>query len=123
MQQSNLTIDQLSNFGKALSEPVRVRMLALICQHPGIVMSEMESILAITQTATSRHLMHLRNYGVVSNNRNGRQIHYYIDKELKPAIEHAISLLSDSEKQSDIAALLRLRGNTVTTKSKQKEKA
>jgi DNA-binding transcriptional ArsR family regulator len=55
----------LANKFKALSEDVRLQILALISQHGELCVCEVERLLEISQSKASRHLRYLLNAGLV----------------------------------------------------------
>jgi DNA-binding transcriptional ArsR family regulator len=59
---------------KAFANPIRLRMLDLLAKREYTV-AELQSELGITTPHTSQHLSVLKNAGVVSTRRNGKQIY------------------------------------------------
>ena len=66
----------LANKFKALSEDVRLQILALIVQHGEVCVCEVERVLEISQSKASRHLRYLLNAGLVHDQRDGLWIYY-----------------------------------------------
>jgi len=66
----------LANKFKALSEDVRLQILALIVQHGELCGCEVERFLEISQSKASRHLRYLLNAGLVEDQRDGLWIYY-----------------------------------------------
>ncbi|NIO33143.1 MAG: metalloregulator ArsR/SmtB family transcription factor [Gemmatimonadetes bacterium] len=61
---------------KALSEDVRLRILALIFRHGELCVCEIERFLQVTQSKASRHLRYLLNAGLVEDRRDGLWVYY-----------------------------------------------
>lgn len=67
-------------FHKALAEPVRLRILALLNIRESLCVCDLVSVLASSQSTISRHLAYLKNQGLVESWREGTWIHYSIAK-------------------------------------------
>jgi ArsR family transcriptional regulator len=61
---------------KALSEDVRLQILALIFRHDELCVCEIERFLGVSQSKASRHLRYLLNAGLVNDRRDGLWIYY-----------------------------------------------
>ena len=66
----------LANKFKALSEDIRLQILALIVQHGELCVCEVERFLEISQSKASRHLRYLLNAGLVQDQRDGLWVYY-----------------------------------------------
>lgn len=66
----------LANKFKALSEDVRLQILALIVRHGELCVCEVERSLEISQSKASRHLRYLLNAGLVQHQRDGLWVYY-----------------------------------------------
>ena len=66
----------LSNKFKALSEDVRLQIVALILQHRELCVCEVERCLEISQSKASRHLRYLMNAGLLQDRRDGLWVYY-----------------------------------------------
>ncbi|MEE9576619.1 MAG: metalloregulator ArsR/SmtB family transcription factor [Gemmatimonadota bacterium] len=66
----------LSNKFKALSEDVRLQILALIVLHGELCVCEVERCLEISQSKASRHLRYLMNAGLLQDHRDGLWVYY-----------------------------------------------
>jgi ArsR family transcriptional regulator len=76
---------------KALSEDVRLQILALIFRHGELCVCEVERCLRISQSKASRHLRYLLNAGLVEDRRDGLWVYY---RAAEPAKEKQRALLS-----------------------------
>ncbi len=65
-----------AKFFKALSEPVRLRLLNILNQHDEVCVCDLVDCLGISQSLASRHLAYLRNSGLVEARREGVWMHY-----------------------------------------------
>jgi ArsR family transcriptional regulator len=61
---------------KALSEDVRLQILALMFRHGELCVCEIERFLHISQSKASRHLRYLLNAGLVEDRRDGLWVYY-----------------------------------------------
>ena len=77
---------------QALSDPTRLRILALLAERspgePGgeVCVCHIHDSLNVTQSAASRHLAYLRRAGLVSARRNGVWMHYRIERPADPVL-------------------------------------
>jgi ArsR family transcriptional regulator len=67
--------DQLAALFKAASEPIRLRILALLA-HGELCVCHLHALLDAPQPTVSRHLAILRHAGLVSARRDGSWVHY-----------------------------------------------
>ena len=113
-------IDGLVALGRALSDPIRVRMLAMMaggrscCDLPnlwapvaeadeGICVCEFEDAFGMGQSKISYHVRKLKDAGLVREEKRGKWSFYSLDREAAGALlgEAADSLLSGPEKRSE----------------------
>lgn len=66
---------------KALGDESRIRILNLIFRNKEMCISDLEQILDFTQTKVSRHLIYLKNAGLVSFRRVDNWAFYYLKEE------------------------------------------
>lgn len=85
------SIDAHANFHKALAEPIRLRILALLHNQPSLCVCDLVTILELSQSTVSRHLSYLKNQQIVYAWREGTWIHYAINRQ-----HPSLALLSDS---------------------------
>jgi ArsR family transcriptional regulator len=93
----------------ALADPTRLRLLNLMDGREVCVCYFVE-ILKQGQPKISRHLAYLRNAGIVSARREGKWMHYSIERPEDARAESILdatlmSLKADKEMQSDLARL------------------
>ena len=96
----------------ALADRTRLRVLNLLARNEVCVCYFVE-LLGESQPKISRHLAYLRRAGVVHARRDGKWIHYSIDKPADPTVAAVLeatlaALERDKQMQRDRAALERV---------------
>ena len=111
-------LDRLVALGRALSDPLRVRMLSMMADgrgccdfsasgvpategEEGICVCEFEDQFSIGQSKVSYHMRKLKDAGLVREERRGKWSFYSIDREVAGELlgEAAERLISTSEKR------------------------
>jgi ArsR family transcriptional regulator, arsenate/arsenite/antimonite-responsive transcriptional repressor len=114
-------VERLVALGRALSDPIRVRMLSMMAEgrsccdfsasdvpadegEEGICVCEFEEVFGMGQSKISYHVKKLKDAGLVKEERHGKWAFYSLDREAARALlaEAADRLLSDPEKR-DVA--------------------
>jgi DNA-binding transcriptional ArsR family regulator len=90
----NLTVEAF----RALADPIRLELLALIAARGPVCVCHLHSVLPYTQPRISKHLSVLRRAGLVSAERRGSWAFYSLEPE---------SLLAATEFLSDVDSSLR----------------
>ena len=112
-------VEQLVALGRALSDPIRVRMLSMMADgrgccdfsassvpaaegEEGICVCEFEEHFGMGQSKVSYHMKKLKDAGLVREERRGKWAFYSLDQEAAGALlgEAADRLLSALEKRS-----------------------
>lgn len=93
MRLKNVSLSYGMRIFKALSEEPRVRILHLLQQNKELSISDLEHILDFTQTKTSRHLVYLKNSGLVGSRRVDQWIFYYILEEAQEIIQQILKFI------------------------------
>ena len=112
-------VERLVALGRALSDPIRVRMLSMMaegrscCDLPdlgvpaedadnGICVCEFEDYFGMGQSKISYHMKKLKDAGLVSEERRGKWAFYSLDRQAAGELlgEAADHLLSGLEKRS-----------------------
>jgi ArsR family transcriptional regulator, arsenate/arsenite/antimonite-responsive transcriptional repressor len=112
-------VEQLVALGRALSDPIRVRMLSMMADgrsccdfsdsgvpveegEEGICVCEFEEHFGMGQSKVSYHMRKLKDAGLVREERRGKWAFYSLDREVAGALlgEAADRLLSAAEKRS-----------------------
>lgn len=78
---ASLEVGPLTRLLKALGDPTRLRMVALLA-HGELCVCHLESALGLTQSNTSRQLSVLRAAGVVETRRDGAWVFYRLAPQL-----------------------------------------
>jgi ArsR family transcriptional regulator, arsenate/arsenite/antimonite-responsive transcriptional repressor len=114
-----LGVDRLVALGRALSDPIRVRMLSMMADgrsccdfsasgvsaaegDEGICVCEFEEHFGMGQSKVSYHMKKLKDAGLVREERRGKWSFYSLDREAASGLlgEAAARLLSGAEKRS-----------------------
>lgn len=66
---------------KALGDESRIRILNLIHKNKEMCISDIEQVLDFTQTKTSRHLIYLKNAGLVGFRKHDQWVYYFLKDE------------------------------------------
>lgn len=109
-----LDVAPLTRLLKALSDPTRLRMVALLA-HGELCVCHLEAALRLTQSTTSRQLAVLRAAGVVTARRDGSWVYYRLAPQADALARSQLRALTSSfAKQQvlkdDVARLLQARG-------------
>ena len=116
-------VDRLVALGRALSDPIRVRMLGMMADgrgccdfsgsgvpadegDEGICVCEFENHFGMGQSKVSYHIRKLKDAGLVREERRGKWSFYSLDREAAREVfgEAADRLLSRSERRSVVDA-------------------
>lgn len=96
----NLTLG--SQIFKACADESRLRILNLIFHNGAMCISDLEKILEFTQAKTSRHLIYLKNSGILSYRRYNHWVFYEIKEEVQEIINQIFQFLrKDRQLQKD----------------------
>ena len=77
---------------KALSDPIRLRIVALLLEGE-LCVCDLMAVLELPQSTVSRHLANLRHAGLVEDERRGGWMFYRLAPTLCPLQQELISLL------------------------------
>ena len=96
----NLTLG--SQIFKACADESRLRILHLIFINGEMCISDLEKILDFTQAKTSRHLIYLKNSGILSYRRYNHWVFYQIKDEVFEILKQIFQFLrKDQQLQRD----------------------
>lgn len=87
------TEESIAALFRTLGQPARIQILLLLAREDACV-CHLEAYLGLRQAAISQHLMLLRDAGLVSANRDGRNIFYHLDRPDLLAFFHQAARLS-----------------------------
>lgn len=72
---------------KSFSDESRIRILHLLYKNQEMCISDLEAVLDFTQTKTSRHLIYLKNAGLVTSRKLDQWTYYAIKEEVADFVE------------------------------------
>lgn len=81
MSYANINIEKLalaSEMLKAISHPLRLRIVSFLDQGVKLTVTEIHEKLGIEQSTTSHHLGILKDKGVLSSMREGKNTYYFL---------------------------------------------
>ena len=71
-------LDRAANMLKAIAHPMRISILSLLEEDKEMTVSEIHAALNIEQSAASHHLGILKDKGVLSSRRDGKNTYYFL---------------------------------------------
>lgn len=102
MRLKNFNLTLGAQIFKASADESRLRILHLIYNNKEMCISDLERILEFTQAKTSRHLIYLKNSGMLSYRRYNHWVFYQIKEEVDEIIKQIFSFLhKDPQLQRD----------------------
>ena len=111
----NNDIKRAEKIFKALSDKNRLRILKILQRKQGACVCEIQYILTIGQSATSKHLRILEEAGLIFPERRGKWTNYYFEKyDGKDLPQAVLTLLSslledDSQIREDMKRIQKVR--------------
>lgn len=87
----NLTLG--SQIFKACSDESRIRILHLIFRNGEMCIADLEKILDFTQAKTSRHLVYLKNAGILTFRRHNHFVFYSMKEEVSEIVSQIFQFL------------------------------
>jgi len=107
----------------ACSDPSRLRILNLILANGEMCITDLEQILEFTQTKTSRHLIYLKNSGILTTRKYNQWVFYQIKDEVTEIIQQIFQFLRrDPVLQKDQQVFQTMYNNRELTLNKLKIK-
>ena len=89
-----MNLEGLAQMHKALSVPVRLKILELVGERP-LCVNAITRCLEISQPAVSQHLAVLKRAGLVSSTKNGYMVHYTLERERLQDFRRAMDLFPE----------------------------
>jgi ArsR family transcriptional regulator len=83
----------LATVFKALGDETRLEILALLARHGELCVCDLQQVLGIIQSKTSRHLHYLKHAGLLTDRRAGLWVHYRIAADLDPGRRAIVAVL------------------------------
>jgi DNA-binding transcriptional ArsR family regulator len=72
---------------KSFSDESRIRIMHLLFKYQEMCISDIEMVLNFTQTKTSRHLIYLKNAGLVSSRKVDQWTYYSVKEEVADFVD------------------------------------
>jgi len=103
MRLKNFNLTLGSQIFKACADESRLRILFLIFENGEMCIADLEKILDFTQAKTSRHLIYLKNAGILSHKRYNHWVFYQLKDEVEDIIGQIFQFLKkDQQLQKDL---------------------
>lgn len=119
----HFNIDPGAQIFLACSDTSRLRILNLIMTNGEMCITDVEHILEFTQTKTSRHLIYLKNSGILTSRKYNQWIFYQVKDEVQDIIQQIFQFLRrDPVLQKDQQIFNTLYTNRELTLNKLKMK-
>ncbi len=96
-----MDISDYSTFFKALSEPVRLRIIHLLLDKNELCVCDIVDTLGLSQSVVSRHLAYLRNANLLDTRREGVWIYYQVT-QLSPFIDKVLTVFHEDSVNSNV---------------------
>jgi ArsR family transcriptional regulator len=93
MRLKNFNLILGSQIFRACSDEARLRILHLILMNGEMCISDLERILGFTQAKTSRHMIYLKNSGILTFRRYNHWVFYQIKEEVDDIIKQIFQFL------------------------------
>jgi ArsR family transcriptional regulator, arsenate/arsenite/antimonite-responsive transcriptional repressor len=102
MRLKNFNLTLGAQIFKACADESRLRILYLIYKNGEMCISDLENILGFTQAKTSRHLIYLKNSGILTYRRYNHWVFYQVKEEVQEIIKQIVQFLNkDPQLQHD----------------------
>jgi ArsR family transcriptional regulator len=93
MRLKHFNIDLGAQIFLACSDTSRLRIMNLIMHNGEMCITDLEHILEFTQTKTSRHLLYLKNSGILTSRKYNQWVFYQIKDEVFDLIKQIFQFL------------------------------
>src|SRR5690606_31689792 len=112
MRLKNFNLALGSQIFKACADESRLRILNLIFENGEMCISDLERILEFTQAKTSRHLIYLKNSGMLTFRRYDHWVFYQVKDELYEIVNQLLQFVrKDQQLLRDISLYKTLYSN------------
>lgn len=103
MRLKNFNLLLGSQIFKACADESRLRILNLIFSQGEMCITDLEQILEFTQAKTSRHLIYLKNAGILTSRRYNHWVFYQVKDEVYEIIKQIFQFLQkDQQLERDL---------------------
>ena len=114
-----LNLENFSKLIECLADQSRLRILHLLVENKTLYVGQIQEALGFTQTKTSRHLLLMKNAGLLKKERDdSNRMHYFINPEVKHIVEQTMMNLTDTKLNNDVKELQKLRGQNQNSRKK-----
>jgi ArsR family transcriptional regulator, arsenate/arsenite/antimonite-responsive transcriptional repressor len=112
MRLKNFNLLLGSQIFKACADESRLRILNLIFSQGEMCITDLEQILEYTQAKTSRHLIYLKNAGILTSRRYNHWVFYQVKDEVYEIIKQIFQFLQkDQQLERDLQLYKTLHTN------------
>lgn len=123
MRLKHFNIDPGAQIFLACSDTSRLRILNLILTNGEMCITDLEQILEFTQTKTSRHLLYLKNSGILTSRKINQWAFYQIKDEVFDLVKQLLQWVSrDAVMQQDQQLFINMYINRELSLNKLKMK-
>jgi DNA-binding transcriptional ArsR family regulator len=93
------TLSTVVDLGKALAHPARLRILAML-RGGSLCVCQITAVLGLAASTVSGHLLDLRRGGLVTEDKQGKWVHYRLtgDPQILDVLQPALSLFEQDER-------------------------
>lgn len=90
-------VERMCAYNKAISDPNRMKMIKILGSHPAnsLNVSDIASILGISQPAATKHLKIMESVGLFTRKREGASVYYALSQdaldEYRALLDHAFA--------------------------------
>lgn len=89
-QLKELDLEKAFSLCHAMNHPLRYSIVQLLDQNPELTVTQIYFKLRISQSIASQHLAVLRQAGIVTSRREGKQVFYVLNKDIYLTLCQAI---------------------------------
>ena len=119
MRLKNFNISYGTQIFKSFSDESRTRIIHLLYRKEELSISDLESILDFTQTKTSRHVVYLKNAGMVNARKFDQWVFYSLKEEGYDMVSQIFTFLErDPQLQKDLEVYETMNSNRMLAKNK-----
>lgn len=97
MRLKNFTLNFSVQVFKCLADDSRLRILFQVHENQQMCISDLELILNFTQAKTSRHLLYLKNNGVLNSRKVDQWVFYNVKEEVKDLLSQAFRFVEKDQ--------------------------
>ncbi|MBK6267170.1 metalloregulator ArsR/SmtB family transcription factor [Marivirga sp. S37H4] len=97
MRLKNFTLNFSVQVFKCLADDSRLRILFQVHENQQMCISDLELILNFTQAKTSRHLLYLKNNGVLNSRKVDQWVFYNVKEEVKDLLSQSFRFVEKDQ--------------------------